>query len=191
MIRTVISLAAFALVAGLSRAGQEGASPKKADVVKQLQQDFDAARARLHKDDPGEQTRALHRRIIEGLDKLLEQEDDDSANPPASPNAKPPQGSGPKESEQLTEKERPMPGSKPMPKAQANPDGPSAPEIRPAPKAQSGKLPKVAADGPWHPIRDRRQEAVDAVGRERFPPRYEELLRAYYRSLAAGQGEEP
>jgi hypothetical protein len=45
-------------------------------------------------------------------------------------------------------------------------------------------------DGPWHPFRNRPREAVDAVGQERFPRGYEELLRAYYRSLAAGRSED-
>jgi hypothetical protein len=192
MIRTVATVAALTLVAGLSHAGQERSEPKKADVVKQLQQDFDEARARLQKDGPGEKTRAVHRRIIEGLDKLLEQEDD-KANPPASSNANPPQESSAKQDEQPKGSQRPMPGVKPTPSssAQPNSDGPSAPEIRPVPKGENGEPSKVGPDSPWDPRRKRQQQAVDALGRERFPPRYEELLRAYYRSLAAGRGEEP
>lgn len=184
MIRYTPVLAAVFFAAGLSQAAQERPAPKKADVVKELQRDFDEARARLQKDDPGAKTRAAHRRIIAGLDRLLEQEDDDSSgNPPANPPPPArPEGQQPKESKP------PMPQTPPGVKPMAEPK--SIPEVRPTPGGKGAEPSQVGADGPWDPRRPRRQESVDAVGRERFPRHYEELLRAYYRSLAAGRGEE-
>jgi hypothetical protein len=181
MIRICACLAILTLVTGLSQAGQDRPAPKKADVVKELERDFDEARARLQKDDPGDKTRAAHRRIIAGLDELLKQEaDNSSASPPANPSA-------PNEGKQPSENQQPMP----LPKAQPRPQEKSTPELRGAPESKTGERPNIGPDGPWHPVRQRQQEALDAVGRERFPPRYEELLRAYYRSLAVGRGEEP
>lgn len=176
MIRTCTVFAALALAAGLSQAGQERPAPKKGDVVKQLQKDFDDARARLQQDDAGEKTRAAHRRIIAGIDRLLQQEDDPGAGPP--PQA--PTGSTP-----------PKPMNQSAPKAKPMAEGPSSPKVRPLPGDQPAERPGVGPAGPWDPRRKVQADAVDAVGRERFPPRYEELLRAYYRSLAAGRGEEP
>jgi hypothetical protein len=173
MIRTLATLAALLLVTGFSHATQDRPAPKKADVVKELQRDFDEARAGLQKDDAGVKTRAAHRRIIEGIEELLKQEDD-----------KPPQEPAPKERQQPKENTQPMPRAKPL----AEPK--SMPELTPAPGGQGPERPGFGPNGPWETRRKWQQPALDAVGRERFPPRYEELLRAYYRSLAAGRGEE-
>jgi hypothetical protein len=77
-----------------------------------------------------------------------------------------------------------------MPKATPTPQGESSPEVRVAPNSIMPENPRPEADGPWDISRHRKANALDALGRERFPPRYEELLRAYYRSLAAGRGED-
>ncbi len=188
MIRTFMTFAALVLAAGLSQAGQDRPAPKQADVVKELERAFDEARARLQKDDPGAKTRAAHRRIIAGLDELLKQEDGSSSvTPPANP---PPPSNAPKGGQQPKPNKEHLPptplGVKPAPEAR------SVPEATPAPAGQGDERTNanVGADGPWDPRRKRQQESLDAVGGERFPRHYEELLRAYYRSLAAGRGEE-
>jgi hypothetical protein len=191
MVRTCTTLAALLLVTGLGQAAQERPAPKQADVVKELERDFDEARARLQKDDPGAKTRAAHRRIIAGLDELLKQEDDNnSATPPAPPPALPPREPAPNEGNQPKEIKQPKENKQPMPRATPMAEPKSIPELTPAPPGKGPERPEVGPDGPWDPRRQRQQEPVDAVGRERFPPRYEELLRAYYRSLAARRGDE-
>jgi hypothetical protein len=50
--------------------------PKK--IIEQLREDFSSAREKLEKKDAGEDTRKTQKKIIEGIDKLLDQQDDDS-----------------------------------------------------------------------------------------------------------------
>ena len=54
------------------------------------------------------------------------------------------------------------------------------PKVAPAEKSGNPK----AYDGRWGDYRLRPPEMIDAVGRDRFMPRYEELLRDYYRAIA-------
>lgn len=159
MIRCMSAVSLLAFLAGSAWAGQEKPAGTKSDVIKELERSFEEARTGLQK-DAGAKTRAAHRRIIAGLDELLKS--DEPAQPPV-PSKSPP------------------PANKPLP-----PPAPkSAPESSPLPQAGLGTPGEGRLkDGPWDIRRQRQQEALDAVGRDRLVPRYEELLRAYYRSLA-------
>ncbi|HZZ82232.1 MAG TPA: hypothetical protein VFE62_27285 [Gemmataceae bacterium] len=189
----MLAVLAIALTTiGLLQAGQGQPTPKKPDVIRQLRDDFEEARARLQKDDSGQATRAAHRRIIEGIDKLLEEENPDN-NPPAPPPPGAPPMPPPTDSS-ATPKQNPSAPKAPE-QAKATPQPKSAPGTESTPQSRPGvdgkALPmRPEMDGPWHPLRKLPREAVDAIGRERFPRGYEELLRAYYRSLAASRSEE-
>lgn len=174
--RATLALAAALAVAGFAEAVQEPAGPKKTDLIEQLERDFTEARARLQKDDAGAKTQGAHRRIIEGIDRLLEDDAPEKAPPSAAPSTTP----RPKSTQPMTE---------PKPAPQATPGAPM-PEQKAGPQAKPAAPAPSAEFGPWHPKRNGHAEVVDAAGRERFPPRYEELLRAYYRALA-GRTDEP
>ena len=85
-----------------------------------------------------------------------------------------------------------MPQTGPKPKAKPMAEPKPTPDLTPAPQGKGPERPDAGpnGNGTWDIPRNRRQEAVNAVSGQRFPPRYEELLRAYYRSLAAGRDEE-
>ncbi len=182
MVRCFLAFAAMVLLAGSSPASQGQPVPKKADIVKELQQDFAEASGRLEKDDPGAATRAAQRRLIEGIDRLLEQSDN-STNPPPSSNSRPPQVPPMQPKMPNAPEATPAP-TKPMPEAK------SMPQSAAGKSAAEPTLSDPEPDGPWDPRRLRQRESVDAVGRERFPPRYQDLLRKYFRSIAAGSGDE-
>jgi hypothetical protein len=199
MMRVLLAIGAFVLVAGVCWASQEQPAAKKADVVKDVERAFDEASARLEKDDAGKKTHAAHRRIIEGLDRLLNEDD-----PPAPPGA-PPAGANPPPPGKSGESAPPPAGQQPQGSDAARPKGtgaaagqpksepqanskPSGGGVAPAPGAGPPSVPN--ADGPWETRRYRQRLGIDAAAREGYIRNYEELLQAYFRSLAAGRGDE-
>src|SRR5438309_1122492 len=53
-------------------------------IIEQIDADFAKTQERLNQNDPGAQTRLSQKRILEGIDKLLEQQNPDQPPPPSS-----------------------------------------------------------------------------------------------------------
>lgn len=158
-------------------------------LVEDVKADLSKAVGELQRDNPGAEARAAQKRILDNIDKLLEADDDP---PPSANDAQPPM--------------TPPPNPKPEPKAAAPmPDG-ANPDSRPVqpkqitqPEGNKGPRdgnPGTAAEmlnelakkgGQWGHRPPGLPPEMDAHLRQRFPPRYEDLLREYYRSVAESQ----
>jgi hypothetical protein len=165
--------------AGVEKRAEPAESRQK--IIDQIKTEFDQVRDRLNADDPGAEVRAGQDRILKGLDELLKQKDpSQSKNPPPSSSAPPPGSSEPK----------PQPAaSEPMPMTQAKPQ-PAATQAKTgevkkaAPPNTPDEVRKATKSGRWGEMPPRHGAAIDAVGRARFVPSYQEILREYYRNLA-------
>jgi hypothetical protein len=154
-------------------------------VIENLRADFDRAGRELDKKDPGLAARKAQQRIIDGIDKLLEQEDPSPSknqNAPSKPenqNAAPPAGTkpAPKPMPQLAPGEKELTNNTAKPKSVNN-----------LAKSQSQK-PTAIEDmrqepGAWPPLPPRHRVNIDAYSRQQFIRNYHEILREYYRALA-------
>ncbi len=204
MRRTLI-LAALSVVlasggagaAELFRAGTQDGAKKPASpvdgakIVDEIKTDLSKAVDELDRNNPGKETHAAQKRVVDNIDRLLNQDDDPPQNPP--PSASPPPQSPPSD----PPSSRPQPPT-PEPKAVA----PNGPEPKPSTRGANRPTPtnggqdvgprtanelrkEDAAKGrPWGNMPWRPYPGMDLLGRERFPERYQDLLREYYRSLA-------
>ena len=178
MSRSFASAVVFAVLATSASArhdvGQDpkGPADSRRTIVKQVQDDLDSARAKLNQNDPGAETRRTQKRIVAGLDELIEQQNEHRGGNSSS-SAK---------------------------KSKNAVDRPPAPQPAPASKQPVGRaeLPSTPADlrqqknasESWPGMPPRLRQEMDAFARERFIRNYEELLRAYYRTLAeSGRGD--
>ena len=194
MIRSfAISLGSvLALAASASAQDSVAKEPteNRRDVIKQVQDDLDAAQGRLKQDDAGNETRQAQDRIIAGLKKLIEQQDENqsrnnSSSDSASSSKNRPEAT-PKPASPSAE---PAPRLKPVPsKAPADAPVPIAKEKQVGKGGPANTLADLAKEckamGAWGQYPTRLRSEMDAFGRERFIRNYEELLRAYYRTLA-------
>jgi hypothetical protein len=156
-------------------------------IVEEIQADYEKVLERLNEADPGAQTRKNQKRILDNIDKLLQQPDPNQGGA----NSKPSAGNPPK----------PMPPNPPrhVDGKERQPTTPTTPKgdiISAKPKAevggsQRGEKAKTFAEmkeeaksyDEWRlPLRLRQE--MDAFARERFIRNYEETLRAYYRNIA-------
>ena len=158
-------------------------------IIEEIQADYEKVLERLNEADPGAQTRKNQKRILDNIDKLLQQQDPNQG----SANSKPSAGNPPK----------PMPHNPPrqVDGAERQPDALTTPKgniVGAKSKAEvagslRGEKPNtfaemkkvVKGDDEWRlPLRLRQE--MDAFARERFIRNYEETLRAYYRNIADG-----
>ena len=165
-------------------------SPQK--IIDQLKADYDKVLDRLNADDPGDETRRNQQRILEGIDELLRRKDPDpsknsSANSPPNPKGnrepspKQPVGN-PKETAAPVEQKQPArPEPKPVAKTQ-----PAVGKEGNPPNTPEDLRKEMKTDGFWPSLPPRHRADMEAFGRERFIPAYQELLREYYRNLAQG-----
>lgn len=147
-------------------------------LIEEIQADFDRAATDLNRNDPSAQTRQAQKRIIDGIDKLLERPEPPAKQPsnspaPRSPNARPKTPPPPSAQPAMKQPQR-KPAVEPAPRI--------AQKIRANTPAASSKNPLV--DGPWPNLPPRHRGEVDAHARERFIRNYDALLREYYRALS-------
>ncbi|MBI3821355.1 MAG: hypothetical protein HY289_01600 [Planctomycetes bacterium] len=149
-------------------------------IVEQIHQDSAQTVDRLNQRDPGAETRSGMKRILEALDKLIDQQDPKPSPPPSSSSPpKQPAGNPPPPIAQ-----QPKPLVDPQPKK-------IVAEPKQAP-GQAGNPPRTpeavqkerSPTDLWPPLPPRHRAAMDAFAKERFIRNYEELLRAYYRNIA-------
>lgn len=204
----VIALATCVAAAAPFRVGMQPETKKPAGaedrrkIIDEIQTDLDRVLENLNRDDAGAETRKNQKRILAGIDRLLEQQDPEAANSSASQSPQPKPGANAPPTPKPAPKPSPNSSSpvKPVTKQTAAPK-PGEPK-RPAPPAplseskperenslSASTLEKMRAEQQlpqgWSPeLPMRHRQTLDAFARERFPPGYEELLRAYYRSLA-------
>jgi hypothetical protein len=197
------SLIAFALLstahANIPALPYDAGAGKKAEssapaesqkkIVEEIQADYEKVLERLNEADPGAQTRKNQKRILDNIDKLLQQQDpnQDGANskpiagnpPKLMPHNPPRQVDGTeRQPNTLTTPKGNIVGGKP--KAEV---GGSQRGEKPNTFAEIKK--EVKGEDEWRlPFRLRQE--MDAFARERFIRNYEETLRAYYRNIADG-----
>ncbi len=148
-------------------------SPQR--IIDELRSNFDRVGSDFEKKQPGLQTRQAQQRIIDGIDKLLEQQDpapssnksfaaakNQPAHPPSAQKPAPKPMPAAKQPAKTTEIGG-RPGEKP---------GTPADFRQPTPSSDSWSLPP------------RHRDQIDAHQRERFIRNYSEILREYYRALA-------
>jgi hypothetical protein len=153
-------------------------------IIAEINADSEHAIDRLNQRDPGADTRARQQRIIENIDKLLNEQDPDPKGnsqrpPPPKPMNPPPKPSGSD------------PGQKPMQAKEQGPQSPMPPTAKPAGNSKSGQIPKSSDNpntqkelGPWPYGRPGNRQEMDSIPRDGLIRNYEELLRAYYRNIA-------
>ena len=132
---------------------------KPVEILKRILTGMESAEARLKKHDPGDQTRKIQRDVVKDLDDLIKRQDEKDVDLGTD-------GSG---------------------------DGPDRARSRTAQRqAKGGEDGAVAKQnsmgesqlGRWGELPLRRRLEMDAHSRERLMPRYEDILRRYYRSIA-------
>jgi hypothetical protein len=194
MLRSIAAVLLMSAVLASARAetAQQPEPGKKAEsrakIVEQIQADYESVLGRLKKDDPGAVTRSQQQRILDGLDKLIEQQDPEKNGGASNPPPPPMGNSGEKP------KPQPMPtGSSQAPKQQ--PDKQPAPSASTPKQKQVGqqappanpagvRKPRDGADGWQVQLPPRHRTEIDSIPRDRLIRNYEEMLRAYYRNLA-------
>ncbi|MCB9850444.1 MAG: hypothetical protein H6817_07030 [Phycisphaerales bacterium] len=125
---------------------------------------------RLLAGDPGERTRGTQDRIIELLDKLIEEVEDQEQSSSQSSQQQQNQNRSQRQQQQQSEPQGPMPESKTTP---GSPGG-------------GDKLPgrQVNPGDAWGAMPAADREKILQVLRDRFPGRYRALVEQYYESLA-------
>jgi hypothetical protein len=168
-------------------------------IVEEIQADYEKVLERLNKADPGAQTRKNQKRILDNIDKLLQQQDPNQSGPNSEPSA----GNPPKPMNRGPQEPKPMPHDPPRhaegKEQHATPPAtPKGNNVATKPKAEVGSSQRgekantyeemnkeAKGNDEWTLPRRLRQE-MDAFARERFIRNYEETLRAYYRNIADG-----
>jgi hypothetical protein len=188
MLRSMHIAASLLLVIGVASAREAlpFGGTKKADaddrghIVERLRGKYQDVLDRLNKNEPGADTLAMQKEIAELLQRLLEQDEPPSAQapPPVAKDA-PKHRSDPASN----------PAQKPAPQSaeKAATQRPNVQGLANEPSAKSlGEMKKqLQAEGNW-PLKlpPRHRDYIEVSGGGRFMPRYEELLRAYYRRIA-------
>lgn len=165
------------------------ANPQK--IIEELRSDFGRVGSDFEKNQTGAETRKTQQRIIEGIDKLLEQQDPNpSQSKSANSSKNPPK---PKEASAnpppVTNAEQKPPVAQPKSTVLKPQQKPAitkdiAPASR-APKTLAEMRPEqTVGNQRWGDYPPRFRQEIDAFARERFMRNYAEILREYYRSLA-------
>jgi hypothetical protein len=177
--------------------GADGKKPQadsRSEIIEELRADYNDVVDEFAKKNFDAQMRAKQQRIIDNLKRLVEDDD-----PPPNPNGNsapenapksPPPPSGSKANPPPVKpnpEKAPLPAPKNANGAPGEPKPPMAGQNgdRESPPRNIDELRKEMNKGGGHmDLPPRQREAMDAHARDRFLPRYEELLRAYYRTLA-------
>lgn len=184
MIRTIAILVVMGVLASAHSAPFQAGGPKKTQppapptdprpIIEQIDKDFGNTVDRLTQKDPGVQTRENQQRILEGLDKLIQQQ---------NPNHRPPSASNPPPPKKPA-------GPPPVSAANPAPKQPPAAQKTPAGKVENRATTPPAAPKEKHPVEawpnlpPRLRAEMDAFAREGYPARYQRLIGAYFRSVA-------
>jgi hypothetical protein len=185
---------------------QKKAEEELKELVNRLHKNMQASEDRLGQKDPGDATREIQKDILKDLDELIKQQgnaqssDEDSQSQEGGDG----QSQGQKKSRGNAKKKsgknqkqgmakggnpqgNPKPGAKNgkgQSQQQAKGDGPNNSDT---PKGESGKgnnrVSEIYKDL-WGNYPERQRQEMDTYARERFMPRYEELLRQYYRTIS-------
>jgi hypothetical protein len=163
-------------------------------IVEEIQADYEKVLERLNEADPGAETRKNQKRILDNIDKLLQQQHPNQGGD----NTKPGAGNPPKPMSPGRQGPKPMPHNPPRPvegKQQqptplATPTGNNvAAEVGGSQRGEKAntfaQMKEAKGSDEWTLPRRLRQE-MDTFARERFIRNYEETLRAYYRNIADG-----
>ena len=146
--------------------GKKAEPSDRAKIVERLRGRYQDVLDQLNQKNPGADTLAKQKEIADLLKQLLEQDDPPASNPsPPAPKATNPPPSG---------------EAQPMPKPTSNT---SATEQ--SARSLNELKKQLEADGHW-PVNlpPHHRKSLDSSAHGRFMPRYEELLRAYYRTIA-------
>jgi len=132
------------------------------EIVKRLNENFEKSESSLAKTDPREETQKVQELIIKDLDELIKQRN----NPPSGAA---PRADGKKNKQSLATR--------------------SGQDESRANKRIDSDAPKkpTSADrqtGFWGQPRKMRLQDIEIYGKQRFLPKYEELLRQYYRTIS-------
>jgi hypothetical protein len=194
------NISALPYQAGAGTKTESTAPPESTKkIVEEIQADYEKVLERLNKADPGAQTRKNQKRILDNIDKLLQQQDPNQGGA----NIKPGAGNPPMPMSPSPQESKPMPHNPPRhvegKEQQPTPlTTPKANNVAAKPKAEVGGSQRgkeantfeemkeeAKSNDEWRLPRRLRQE-MDTFARERFIRNYEETLRAYYRNIADG-----
>ncbi len=167
-------------------------------IIDELRLKYQATVDDLGKNNTSAATRAKQKDIADLLDKLLNQDSDTppSGSPPTSnppptgnknsppmPMSSTPEPDKSKEHSPTPAAAKPTPMSETPPRIEAGEPKKGQAELERAPMSLD-ELQKQNHVQPWRPVLPPRvRQDIDAYAAERFMPRYEDLLRAYYRTL--------
>lgn len=146
----------------------DGPAEKRSEIVERIKANQERVRKLLGENNSGTETRKLQSQIADDLAKLLETPDDPGSDPSRKAGAAPNPGVQPNQP------------SKQAAAPEAKPKAVGAEGRSQADAMRAGK----AADGYWGELPAQTRKEIDAYPRDRLMPRYEELLRAYYRTIA-------
>jgi hypothetical protein len=179
--------------------GQEKGDPAQ-EIIGRLHKNLDLSEERLGKQDPGTGTRRIQEDIVKDLDELIK-EMNNQGNQGSSTSAARKKRSG-----QVGPKANPGGSAQNQPKgargkesqgaaAQKGRDpkegkGAGGQNVKASPRETKNTLADLFKDVWGHLPQTKRQE-MDAYSRERLMPRYEDILRQYYRTISeARRGRE-
>jgi len=171
------------------QAGGKKPEPAPADARRKIIAELDADGEKATDHLSNKQAGAAltpQQRILDNIDELLKQQDP-TPPPPRSQNPPPPASKSPKEQKpSATPQEKPQPQqsaeSKPMP-APASPK-PATDSNKRGQSAERPQKPNQDPKGGEWDTRKGRAVEIDALTRDRLIRNYEEVPRAYYRSVA-------
>jgi hypothetical protein len=188
--------------------GETTPDDKTRELLARVARNMESSEDRLKNRDPGEKTRAIQDQIIKDLDELIrkaqEEKDQESKSQQSAGSS---QGDPSKTSQDRRSKRnssqqqaKPKPGAKKQ-DSQASQGQPAGGQGKSNKEKQSKGGSSMAGGGGnssaqkkntiadlfrdvWGHLPEQKRQEMDAYSRERFMPRYDELLRQYYRTLA-------
>jgi hypothetical protein len=179
------------------------------ELVTRLHKNMQASEDRLGQKDPGDATREIQKDILKDLDELIKQsqsQPDEDAQGQEGSEEKDGQTQGQKNQRKSSSRKKGKSQKQDMAKGgQKQPSGgqKSSPKQGSQQEANNGgKIPGDTTQGAtgkdskgnnrvsdlykdlWGNYPERQRQDMDTYARERFMPRYEELLRQYYRTIS-------
>ena len=175
------------------------------EIVARLHKNMQSSEERLAQKDPGDGTREIQKDILKDLDELIKQsqsqQDQDSQCQDGTCHK---EGQGQKQKkdrknsskksgnqkDQQSAKKKPSGSPKPsggkggkQGTQQVKGDGNNTDTVRQGSGKANNRVSELYP-GIWGEYENRKREEMDTYARERFMPRYEELLRQYYRTIS-------
>jgi hypothetical protein len=176
-------LVAFVLgiaLAGQALASQDPTLPKedpRAIIERLRNKRFPETEDRLEAKDLGDRAQMLQDRIIEDLDKLLDQNDDNGRSSGGASRSRPKDAG--RNASKPTASRKEGKGSPAPDKTAKRGDGLGA--DRNPPKAST--MAESAREA-WSPLPARKRQEMDAYGKDKPLPKYEQLVGEYFRTIA-------